>query len=80
MIRCASASQIFRDAFLLSRRVQQCSSAEIENLQTRLARESANALNIRAELQSRNAESVIQALRPWPVRISDIMKDKRNER
>lgn len=46
-IRCAPASQIFCDAFLLSRRIQQCSSAELENLQTRLTRESVNALDIR---------------------------------
>lgn len=47
MIRCAPASQIFCDAFLLSCRIQQCSVAELERLQTRLASDAVNALDIR---------------------------------
>ena len=47
MIRCAPASQIFCDAFLLSCRIQQCSEAELERLQTRLASDAVNALDIR---------------------------------
>lgn len=47
MIRCAPASQIFRDSFLLSCRIQQCSKKELERLQTRLARDAVNALDIR---------------------------------
>lgn len=39
--------QLLYDSFLLSRRIQQCSSSEIENLQTRLTREFVNALDIR---------------------------------
>lgn len=47
MIRCAPASQIFRDSFLLSCRIQQCSKKELERLQTMLARDAVNALDIR---------------------------------
>jgi hypothetical protein len=57
MIRCAPASQIFRDSFLLSCRIQQCSKEEIERLQTMLARESVNALDslINSYERNRNA-------------------------
>jgi hypothetical protein len=47
MIRCAPASQIFRDSFLLSCSIQQCSKEELERLQTMLARDAVNALDIR---------------------------------
>lgn len=47
MIRCAPASQIFRDSFLLSCSIQQCSKEEHERLQTMLARDAVNALDIR---------------------------------
>nr|DAG04940.1 MAG TPA: hypothetical protein [Siphoviridae sp. ctClL93] len=40
--------RLLYDTLLLSRRIQQCSSSEIENLQTRLAREAANVSDIRA--------------------------------
>lgn len=46
-IRFDPPPQMLYDSFLLSRRIQQCSSSEIENLQTRLTRESVNALDIR---------------------------------
>lgn len=49
--------QLLYDSFLLSRRIQQCSSSEIENLQTRLAKESVNALDslINSYERNRNA-------------------------
>lgn len=40
--------QMLCDTLLLSRQMQQCSSTEFENLQTRLAREAANVSEIRA--------------------------------
>ncbi len=40
--------QMLCDTLLLSRQMQQCSSTEFENLQTRLAREAANASEIHA--------------------------------
>lgn len=46
-IRFDPPPQLLFNSLLLSRRIQQCSSAELENLQTRLTRESVNALDIR---------------------------------
>lgn len=56
-IRFDPPPQMLYDTLLLSRRIQQCSSAEIENLQARLARESVNALDslINSYERSRNA-------------------------
>ncbi len=47
-IRFDPPPQMLYDTLLLSRRIQQCSSAELEILQTRLAREAANVSDIRA--------------------------------
>lgn len=49
--------QMLCDTLLLSRQMQQCSSAELENLQTRIARESVNALDslINSYERNRNA-------------------------
>ena len=46
-IRFDPPPQMLYDTLLLSRRIQRCSSSEIENLQTRLARDAVNALDIR---------------------------------
>lgn len=46
-IRFDPPPQLLFNSLLLSRRIQQCSPEEIENLQTRLTRESVNALDIR---------------------------------
>jgi hypothetical protein len=49
--------QMLCDTLLLSRQMQQCRSAELENLQTRIARESVNALDslINSYERNRNA-------------------------
>lgn len=46
-IRFDPPPQMLYDTLLLSRRVQQCSKEELERLQTRLARDAVNALDIR---------------------------------
>lgn len=56
-IRFDPPPQMLYDTLLLSRRIQRCSSSEIENLQTRLAKESVNALDslINSYERNRNA-------------------------
>ena len=56
-IRFDPPPQMLYDTLLLSRRIQQCSSSEIENLQTRLAKKSVNALDslINSYERNRNA-------------------------
>lgn len=57
MLHFVPPKRLLYDSFLLSRRIQQCSSSEIENLQTRLAKESVNALDslINSYERNRNA-------------------------
>lgn len=61
-IRFDPPKQLLYDSFLLLRRIQQCSSAELENLQTRLTRESVNALDIRGQIPYEKNKNAVQSV------------------